>query len=1258
MRRTTVYLMSVVAILFATLTLADPAPDKPDVIHEGVPPAPTEIDFNRDVRPILARRCLVCHGPDQSTREAGLRLDVRESATADRGDLGGPVIVPGDSASSLLIKRVSADDPDDRMPPRPHPAISTTEIETLRRWIDQGAPYAQHWSWEPIRQPDLPTVDDQDWVRDPLDTFILARLESAGLKPNGQADKRTLIRRVSFDLIGLPPTPEEVEAFLNDDSPNAFERVVDRLLASPHFGERWGRHWLDLMRYAETHGHEFDYPIKYAHEYRDYVIRAFNADVPYDSFVTEHVAGDLLEHPRRHPDEGYNESALATGFWFLSQGTHAPVDVRADEAERVANQIDVFSKSFLGLTVSCARCHDHKFDAISTADFYALAGFLQSSRRLERFMDPHREIERVAADLESRRVALSEMTRGSLEDGVDLAASLRLLSAAAEVVAGEPTPGDLEAWGDMVVYDDFEGDTYADHWTVEGTAFGARPQTEPTIAPHQGKVRPRGNGFVNSHTVHTGGPGKGADKNQGRLVSAPFTLEHDYIHFMIGGGSHAGRTCFNLVLDDKIIATATGRNHNEMHAASFDVKAWKGREVHFEIVDAESGGWGHIGLDHIVLTDRDSLPGGDESRPLGNVAAEFNVDIERLRRAVDVLKQARDRTDHPLHAWVKTTQDGPASVRQMFATPPDPDVSEHAFATFAGETWMGWTSHGAAFGERPLAKGDTILDEANPRFIDTHAAHSGRLHPRFRGILHSPTFEITTDLIEYRLSGTGCRIRLIIDGYFLNEYNALLFGGIQFDVSSDSPWTWRTHIQDVSRYKGHRAYIEVIDEGDGFVALDEVRFVNARSSHDRRNEAIGDAIRRVDADDTEQLRSAHATAFARAIMAVSTGTPTSDQVDLVNSLVEAGVLADSAHAGLQLEINTFAELAKEIPVPRRALSLADGTGEDEYVFVRGSHRQIGDVVPRRFVESIAGANQSPIPAGSGRLTLAERMLEHSNPFPSRVMVNRVWHHLFGRGIVATTDDFGGLGQPPTHPHLLDHLSHWYQNEGAWSTKALIRRMVLSSTYQMSSEVDATSTGPRLDPTNTLLHRARIRRLQAEPIRDAVLAVSGRLDRTMYGPPVAIHLTDFMTGRGRPGRSGPLDGEGRRSIYLEIRRNFLSPMMQAFDAPVPSTTVGNRHVSNVPAQALILMNDPFVVEEARRWAERVIRDIPDSPEDRIRLMYLEALSREPSSSELGSATEFLEAVAMEREVEDWADNLLVWSDMAHVMFNLKEFIFIH
>ena len=270
-------------------------------------------------------------------------------------------------------------------------------------------------------------------------------------------------------------------------------------------------------------------------------------------------------------------------------------------------------------------------------------------------------------------------------------------------------------------------------------------------------------------------------------------------------------------------------------------------------------------------------------------------------------------------------------------------------------------------------------------------------------------------------------------------------------------------------------------------------------------------------------------------------------------------------------------------------------------------------------------------------------------------MNRVWHHLFGTGLVRSVDNFGVMGDPPSHPGLLDYLADAFIRDG-WSIKRLIRSIVLSRAYRMSSQPDNQES---LDPQNRLLHRMTLRRLEAEPIRDAILAVSGRLDPRMHGSSVPIHLTAYMQGRGRPEASGPLDGNGRRSLYIEVRRNFLSPMMLAFDAPTPFTTIGRRNVSNVPAQALILLNDPFVVDQAGRWAERVL-DEEGTSEGRVSRMYQRAFSRSPEPGEIENAIGFLKAQGRELGLvaEAWKTDRRVWADLGHVLINSKEFVFVN
>jgi hypothetical protein len=281
----------------------------------------------------------------------------------------------------------------------------------------------------------------------------------------------------------------------------------------------------------------------------------------------------------------------------------------------------------------------------------------------------------------------------------------------------------------------------------------------------------------------------------------------------------------------------------------------------------------------------------------------------------------------------------------------------------------------------------------------------------------------------------------------------------------------------------------------------------------------------------------------------------------------------------------------------------------------------------------------------------------SNPLTARVLVNRVWHHLFGRGIVPTVDDFGVMGQPPSHPELLDHLADRFVSD-SWSQKRLIRSIVLSSAYRMGSV--AGERARQADPQNTLLHHMPVRRLEGEAIRDAILAVSGRLDRTVYAPRVEVHLTPFMEGRGKPQQGGPLDGAGKRSVYVAVRRNFLPPMMLAFDFPTPFNTIGRRSVSNVPAQALILMNDPFVLEQARVWAKSVLADPAMTPRSRVERMYLQAFARPPTEQEAEEAIAFLHAQgeSLGLSAGERVNDVRPWADLAHVLFNVKEFIFLN
>jgi mono/diheme cytochrome c family protein len=333
-------------------------------IASAAPAAERRVDFAREVKPLLARRCFACHGPN--TSEGGLRLDSREAALAEL-DSGAHAIVPGDVSQSELVSRVSQTDESLRMPPEGK-SLTPREIATLTEWIAEGAEFRKHWAFIPPAAQSPPDVKRKAWVANPIDAFILARLEEAELSPAEPADKRTLARRAYFGVTGLPPTEEQLEEFLSDDSPDAWERLVDRLLASPHYGEHWARHWLDVVRFAETNSFERDGAKPNAWKYRDYVIRSLNDDKPYDQFVREQLAGDELLPLTE-------EGMTATGYYRLGLWDDEPADPLQARYDDFDDLVSTTSQAFLGLTVGCARCHDHKIDPIPQKDYYGLLAF-------------------------------------------------------------------------------------------------------------------------------------------------------------------------------------------------------------------------------------------------------------------------------------------------------------------------------------------------------------------------------------------------------------------------------------------------------------------------------------------------------------------------------------------------------------------------------------------------------------------------------------------------------------------------------------------------------------------------------------------------------------------------------------------------------------------------------------------------------------------------------------------------------------------
>jgi hypothetical protein len=523
--------------------------------------------------------------------------------------------------------------------------------------------------------------------------------------------------------------------------------------------------------------------------------------------------------------------------------------------------------------------------------------------------------------------------------------------------------------------------------------------------------------------------------------------------------------------------------------------------------------------------------------------------------------------------------------------------------------------------------------------------------------IRTPNFKIGPGKLYYLVRGSG-RAYAAVDGHHLIA--GPLHGQLVLNFPASPGFRWVAH--DLAVYQGQTTHVEfTAAPGSNFAVAQVVQADQPPALADQPHPALLKAAGG-EAPTLAKIAEAYQQQYSAVLDRLAADKLlTGPDARLVNWLADRPELATRGDDAARQELTKTAtaylterrKLAEAIePESRLALAMQDANGIDERVFIRGNPHNPGAPAPRQFLEALAGPEPLRAEHGSGRLELARQLTDPKmNPLVTRVIVNRLWHHLFGRGLVASVDNFGVLGEAPTHPELLDFLADHFAKAG-WSIKKTIRELVLTNTYRMSSRPQ--EQADRDDPQDVLLHRMRVRRLEGEAIRDAMLAVSGRLDPKLYGPSVPIHLTPFLDGRGRPD-SGPLDGGGRRSLYLAVRRNFLSPLLLAFDTPSPFSTMGRRTVSNVPAQALILLNDPFVHQQAEVWAKRVLAE-EGNDRERITGMYQSAFARPPSDEEFRDCLDFLERQG--KLAGKKPDEAAVWADLAHVLFNVKEFIFLN
>ena len=753
----------------------------------------------------------------------------------------------------------------------------------------------------------------------------------------------------------------------------------------------------------------------------------------------------------------------------------------------------------------------------------------------------------------------------------------------------------------------------------------------------------------------------------GTLTSAPFTVIRSYLHFLVNGGDEPAVRVelIDAETGEALIATSADRT-NTLTPARFDLEPFQGRRVRIRFVDEHEGGWGQIGGDHFVLSDEPRPEVLDVALPVARLArlsdALDGADLDRVLGWIDAMGSERFGAGARLWMdWLDRIEGEVANdargVRELVR-----------YAALSGPSWI---TNGPGFGPGPRGAGDVLLDlrEDSVEVAGITSRPAALGHPTWADleVVDSSTsrgsslnwVQAGRTLVspEFSLDGRVahlCAARAYADADRLPQAGA----GAPHGGSTRAFDRRRMALGDpdvpsrASRPGGDRrgrepceiaATVEVARDG----ALPDplpMDWVEDRSLDELEGDTPADRARFV----VQRVRDAAELVRTGGVegRALSDGERAFLYGLAEFMATEVPSVRARFRAALAPERGTLAHiLHRRVLQSRLAPAALELEGRDERVLDRGSWRSPLAAAPRRLPSALR-SDDEPLARdteGSGRLALAEALLGAEAAIAQRVWVNRTWQALFGKGIVETSDDFGAMGSRPTHPELLDRLALDFTADG-WSTKRLLRRLVLTEAYGRSTR--PTPSAAELDSNNRLLGHMPVRRLEAEEVRDTLLAASGELDRSTFGAPVPIHLTPFMTGRGRPGRSGPEDGDRRRSIYIEVRRNFPHPLLTVFDQPTPSTCHGRRTSANVPAQALAMLNDPFVEARAVALARDVDRDAATAA---VEELWLRTLARRPSPRELEQVTAHLAGSS--------AEDLDPWVDIAHTLFNTKEFLFL-
>lgn len=1068
---------------------------------------------HRQVIQLLQTRCAECHGPAQ--QKGGFRVDDAKGIK-EGGDSGEAGIVPGKPGESSLVLRITGEK-GKRMPPK-GPPLPDGEIKLIRDWVGVGAPWPDdfkvqqkktHWAFQSPVRPPLPQIDDPRFAKNPIDRFLFVAMKKQGLSPNARASRSTLVRRVALDLTGLPPTLEEVKSYVEDTRPDAHARMVDHFLASPAFGERMARPWLDLARYADSKGFGSDPLRLYIWRYRDWVIDAFNRNLPYDQFTIEQLAGDLL--PGATTDQ-----ILATAFHRNTMtNTEGGTDDEEFRVAAVKDRVDTTMQVWMGLTAGCAKCHSHKFDPLTQREYYQLFAIFNQTED----NDNNEDLPRIPTPTSAQ---LAELTRLDQE-----------IQRATETIGAPKKPtAPFLAWLNQV-------EKAPTHWK--------------TLAPSRVKA--------------TGG--------------LQFTVQKD------GSALSSGKVPEKSTITVSLPPLAAGTTGLRLEALPLDSKTQKGPGL---------ASHGNFVLSHLELS----------AKPVAPPRARF--------------VKIRHQKDGILHlAEVEAFSEGQNLARKGKATQSTTGFDGPANLAIDGNT----------SGE--FQKG-SVTHNAVPDPDPWWSVDLGGEFPIDRVVVHNRTDNGT----QQRLAGAVVEL--------LNEKGQVIW---QKTVAKPTvrPMSWET-------LEGTGIALEMAsathEQGGGFTAA------SALEKTSQLGWAIGGALgthqtlavrfKEPLAADTgpcelkwecgygDQHILGHfrviattqpnpSPAISAALLAKIQARPETTPQSLLDlwwsSLPES--------RGQQVKIQQLKKareaLSKEIVNTPILRELPPGKQRKTNILVKGNFLDKGEEVAPRLPSAFSKSQKE---ATVDRLAFARWLTRPENPLTSRVAVNRFWAQIFGRGLVETEEDFGTMGQPPSHPELLDWLAVEFP-EKAWNIKDFYRLVLNSEAYALDSTVSPEHQ--EKDPKNLWLARAPRYRLDAESIRDQALALSGLLSKKMHGPsvyppqPGNLWQAAFNGERTYPTSSG--EDRYRRGIYTFWRRTVPYPSMQAFDAPSRESCTIRRVNSNTPLQAFVTLNDPCFVEAAQGLAKR-LEQVTGTVEDRCAHGLLLCLARPGSSQEIGSLKTLFES----------------------------------